>query len=384
MPIICDGCGQRVPIPPGYRRNKIQCGCGVICPVPESERLKEDEPTPKRQRAANKAPPAVEEQAERWLLDDEPSSSPAASEPPTFRAPDPVEETSPAREATVAELRFPCRRCGQLVRRQRECPHCDPETVANATGAEPVWCPSVDEPDDKKKDEEDASPYGVEGEDDVQCPKCCFMLPPASVLCVRCGFHLKKRKKIVKTYQPIERVWETNAGYSRRLSIFWICTGALLVVGLIGVFQGEVPLAVFLLCFAIVTAMLAFLLGTFDRIHLTRDGRGRVQVTKTWRAAFFARQPQTIDVRGYEGILSGRHREIGSWEYLMCFVLLGFGIIPGIVWWYFVIHKITFHVSLSRDHGFPAYLVYSGWQEMQMKEIAYALREASGLRYDEG
>lgn len=384
MPLICDGCGQRVPIPSGYRRNKIQCGCGVICSVPESERTQEAEPTPQKQRAAASAPPVVEEQAERWLLDDEPATSQAAEAPPTFRVPDPIEETSPKHEPTVAERRFPCRHCGRLIRRQRECPDCHPEAVAHAVGEEPVWWPSVDEPDKKQEEDEEASPYGVVGADEVPCPKCSLRLPPGSVLCVRCGFHLKRRKKIAKSYQPIERVWETNASYAKRLSIFVVCIGALFVVGLIGVSQGEAPLSVFLFGFGIVAAMLAFLLGTFDSIHLTRDARGKVQLTKTWRAAFYARQPQTIDVRGYEGIVSGRHREIGAWEYLICFMLLGFGIIPGIVWWYFIIHKVTFHVSLSRDHGFPAYLVYSGWQEIQMKEIAYTLRDATGLHYNEG
>ncbi len=66
------------------------------------------------------------------------------------------------------------------------------------------------------------------------------------------------------------------------------------------------------------------------------------------------------------------------------FFLIVSGLIPGLIWFYLAIYKVTFHVSLSRDHGFPAYIVYSGWDEMQMKEIAFALREATGLRYDAG
>lgn len=338
MPIICEGCGQRVSIPEGYRRNKIQCACGIICAVPETERQITDAPTPKKTAATAKKKPAVEQQAERRLLDEDEPTREKPSQP--------------------------------------------------SSKQEPVWWPSVDEPDGKEEneteDEDDSSPYGVEGADEVRCPKCSFMLPPASVLCIRCGFHLKKRKKIVKIYQPIDRAWETNAGYQTRLLIFWSCIAAFLGVGLAGVIQGEAPLGVFLFTFVFVTAILAFLFGSFARIQLTRNPRGRVQLTKTWRMAFFARPPQTLDVRGYEGIVGGRHREIGSWENMICFLLLGLGVIPGILWWYFVIHKVTFHVSLSQDHGFPAYLVYSGWSEMQMKEIAYTLRDATGLRYDEG
>jgi hypothetical protein len=387
MPLICEGCGQRVPIPAGHRRNKIQCACGVICTVPESERPKEDEATPKKKPvAAAKRAVAVEEKAERWLLDDEPSPAASVSEAPIFRDADPIEETTPASKPAASELRFACRRCGRPVRRQRECPECNPETrTAEATGEEPVWCPSVDVPDDKsEEDEDDASPYTVEGEDDVKCPKCGFILPPGSVLCVRCGFHLKRRKKIAKTYQPIERVWETNGSYSKRLLIFWTCLLAFLGVGIAGVVQDEVPLHVFLAFSVVIAAMLAFLLGTFDRIHLLRDARGRVQLTKMWRAAFFARRPQTINVHQYEGVVSGRHRDISPWDISMLLFLFCFGVIPGIIWWYFAFYKITYHVSLSRDHGFPAYIVYSGWSDLQMKEIALTLRDASGLPYDEG
>ncbi len=72
------------------------------------------------------------------------------------------------------------------------------------------------------------------------------------------------------------------------------------------------------------------------------------------------------------------------WEYLVFFFLLFFALVPGIIWWYLAIYKVTFHVSLSREHDFPEYILFSGWSQEQMKEIAYALRDASGLRYDEG
>jgi hypothetical protein len=380
MPVICEGCGQRVPIPEGYRRNKIQCACGVISPVPESARQETEAPAPKR--AAAKSSSAVEEEAERWLLDDAPSSPPPRR-PPNAHDAEPIAERKPAEKPAVFERRFPCRRCGRMVRRQGECPECDGAAPPAAADEELVCWPSVDKP--KKIDEEDeSSPYAVEGADDVKCPNCCFMLPTGSVLCVRCGFDLKKRKKVARTYQPMERVWETTASYSARLTSFCICAAVALVLGLTGVFWAGADLGVFVGAFLLLAAMLAFLLGTFDRIHLTRDMRGRVQLTKTWRVAFFALQPQSIDVRSYEGIMTGKHREISAWEYGIFFLLLFCALVPGIIWWYLAIYKVTFHVSLSRDHGFPSYILFSGWSEQQMKEIAYALRDASGLHYDEG
>lgn len=381
MPIICEGCGQRVPIPEGYRRNKIQCACGVICSVPEAARQEAGAAAPQR--------PSVEDEAERWLRDDPPTTS-SPSEPPIFREPEPsppppiLKEETPAPKPAVFERRFPCRRCRRMIRRRGECPDCDGAPQKTTESGEPVWCPSVDEFKVKEEEEEDSSPYTVEGADDVKCPQCCFMLPPGSVLCVRCGFHLKKRKKVSKTYQPMERVWETNAPFKSRLSLFIICSAAFFVSGLIGVLNGGVEAGVFVFFYLLVTTMAAFLLGTFDRIHLIRDARGRVELTKTWRVCFIPRPPQRVSVRSYEGIVSGKHRDVGFWDYLIFFLLFITGIVPGLIWWYLAIYKVSFHVSLSRDHGFPSYILYSGLSETQMREIAYAVRDAAGLPYDAG
>ena len=380
MPVICEGCGRPVSIPEGYRRNKIQCPCGVICAVPESARQEMATPAPARAAPRTEAKPAAEEEAERWLLDDPPPPA-QPKKPPASRAPRKVEEPVAAKKP--AEMRFKCRRCGRLVRRQGECPSCDADTIA-AAAPEPVWWPSVDTPDDEDEDEEDSSPYAVEGTDDVKCPECSMMLPPGSVLCVRCGFHLTRRKKVAKTYQPIDRMWDTNGSRQGRLTLFWCIEIVALALGLTGVFWAGADLGVFIGSFLGLSIMLGFVLGTFDRIHLTRDTRGRVRLTKTWHVCFFARPPQTTVAIGYEGLASGRHRDLGQWDWLIFFLLFLSGVIPGLIWWFFAIHKVNFHASLTRDHGYPAYVVYSGWDETQMREIAYTLRDATGLRYEEG
>jgi hypothetical protein len=379
MPVICEGCGRPVPIPEGYHRNKIQCSCGVICSVPEAERQEAATPAPARATPRAEIKPAAKDETERWLLDDDPPSpAPAQPTPPRARrAPKQVEQ--PTETKRRAEMRFKCRRCGRLVRRQGECPSCDADTT---TAPEPVWWPSVDAPADEG--EEDSSPYAVEGADDVVCPECSMRLPPGSVLCVRCGYHLTKRKKVAKTYQPIDRQWDTNGSRQGRMTFYLCIVIFSLIMGLIGVFVAGADLGIFIGSFLGLMIMLGFVLGTFDRTQLTRDSRGRVQLTKTWHVCFIARPPQMITVVGYESIASGRHRDIEQWDWLIFFFLFASGVIPGLIWWYFAIHKVNFHASLTRDHGYPAYVVYSGWDEMQMKEIAYTLRDATGLRYEEG
>lgn len=360
MPIICEGCGQVVPIPSGYHRNKIQCACGIICPVPESAR---QEAEAVRAPTAT-APPALSEETERWQLVED---VPAPVAPPKA-------ETSQAEE-----LVFNCRRCGRRVRRQGECPSCDADSIP-AERSEPVW-PSVDDPDD-----EDAGPpqYAVEGAEEIQCPKCSKGLPPDAVLCIGCGFHLKKRKKIVKTFEPVDRQWETNAPLRTRLTAYLLAEVLVLIQGVAIVSWAEAKWGGFMAYFVVFSAMMSFLLGTFDRIHLTRDARGRTRLTKTWRICFVPRPADTTDVRGYEGIVSSLHQDIGFWDYFVLVVLLVSGVIPGIIWWYFVMYKPSLHLSLTRDHGHPVYLVYAGSNEKQMKEIAFALREASGLPCEVG
>ena len=108
MPVICEGCGQRVPIPDGYRRNKIQCACGVICPVPESARQEAG-------AQAAKSQPAAEDEAERWLLEDAPSSPPPSVDAPSPapRIAPPVPADSGKRKADRASR--PWSGCGSLA-----------------------------------------------------------------------------------------------------------------------------------------------------------------------------------------------------------------------------------------------------------------------------
>ena len=381
MRIICEGCGQPVPIPDGYRRNKIQCpSCGVIVPIPEAVRREASTAEPSRPAPAPPPPPADQEpEAIEWSPDEEKPRRPPRRTPriePVDDAPD--DGRPPPRKAPVVEMRFPCRRCGTLVRRQGECPSCHPEKFP--APAFPINL-SLDEPDEE---EEDGSPYEVEGADEVKCPKCTKMLPPGSVLCVRCGFHLKKRKKVLKTYQPMDRVWETNYSLPTRIVLFVVSQVLSGALGLTGVLVADADPWVFACSSLLFAVMMAFLLGTFDRIRLTRDTRGRAELIKTWRIAFFALQPQRTVVRGFEGILSGRNQDSSFWEWLIFLFLFISGIVPALLWWYYVIHKDRFHVALARDHGYPEVLVYKGWSEMQMKEIAFTLRDASGLRFETG
>jgi hypothetical protein len=239
---------------------------------------------------------------------------------------------------------------------------------------------SLDDPADDVLDD-DGQPYVLDGGNDVSCPKCTKQLPPGSVFCTRCGYDFHRRRKVAKTYQPLARAWETNFSLERRLSIYLLVQVLGIALGVaFTVFSPYGDWLGFIFSTLLFAVMTSFLLGTFDRIELRRDEKGRVVVTKQRRYCFFLAPPRRIEIRGFEGVLTGRVSEVSGWEWIVFGILLLSGIIPGLVWWYFVIHKITFQVALAQDHGQVAEIVYRGWSEEQMHEIQRVLCDASGLR----
>jgi hypothetical protein len=127
------------------------------------------------------------------------------------------------------------------------------------------------------------------------------------------------------------------------------------------------------------TAMLCFVLGTYDRITLTRNRKGRTKVVKQWRAFFVPLAPVTTDVHGFEGVTTGQWHDAGIMEWMVCINLLPLGIIPAIIYWYNAIYKPHFHVALALNHGHSEVYVYRGRSDEQMNDIADALASASGL-----
>jgi hypothetical protein len=391
--VICHGCGQVVPLPPGYQRNKIQCSCGVICEVSEAARAAAAAPAPKARRP-QEAPPPNRADEEAWaadLLADAPRHAPAEpeeddeplllqpieDEPPARRREeedvrDPGDGRPPPRRVRQEVMKFPCRRCRRLIERQGECPYCAADDAPPSTPRLSL--------DDDEDDEDDGKPYTLDGGNDVSCPKCTNQLPPDSVFCTRCGYDFRRRKKVVKTFQPMSRSWETNYPLERRMSIFLLLQVVGFALGLTyNLLRGGDDWFGFVgstLLFALLTA---FLIGTFDKLELRRDEKGRVTLTKLRRYCFWLSPPRRIEVRGYEGVLTGRSSETSPWEWMIFFILL-VGIIPALIWWYYAIHKLTFHVALARDHGHIEEYVYKGNREDQMQEISRTLCDASGLR----
>src|SRR5262249_38354673 len=146
-------------------------------------------------------------------------------------------------------------------------------------------------------------------------------------------------------------------------------------------FAGADPCTVFVV-FLMGTFMLAFLLGTWDTLDLERTRKGRVRLTKTFRLFFYTANVTDIDVGEYEGVACGATRDLYALDWIMFFILFGFGIIPGIIFFYFAFFKDAYYVSLLRDHGALAMMLYRGGNQAQAQEIESVVRDCGRWKVD--
>lgn len=376
--VLCSSCGNPLKIPREYKRRKLQCAaCGVMCELPPPGSLEdpaESFPEP---------PPATP-----LVLED----LPVATElPPKPAAPAKLRPGKKGRRLIVT-----CRFCGEQVRiavgsngEPGPCPNCGsavrlPPPVPKAAPPRPVQPPVVRETDADVvfTPADDGNPYPLIGGRDVVCPQCRRRLPAETVVCTLCGLNLRTGETPPpKTYEPVDMTWEVGMPLPKRRLIFLLAQAAVVPFAVLGLFLHGSWFVVFF-PWILFLGLTAFLLGTYDRIELTRNTRGQCKLIKVWRVCFFERPPVNLRVTEYEGIATGVDSESGCWEWFIFFTLLGFAVVPAVIWFYMSIHRDTFFVALARDHGFPELMVYRGGSEEQMREIASTLHEVTGLPTD--
>jgi hypothetical protein len=128
--------------------------------------------------------------------------------------------------------------------------------------------------------------------------------------------------------------------------------------------------------------MFAFLFGTFYRLDLERDRRGRASLTRTWYVFFYETKPRDIDLGAYDALVSGRSTDSGFFEWWLFVTLFLYGVVPGVLWYIYVIRPVKFHLALARDHGYPELILYRGANQEYLEELAATLRDAARLPYE--
>jgi hypothetical protein len=389
--IVCQGCGQRIGVPEGYRRNKIQCPeCGVITPVDLDARKpipsgagKRGDDTPFDTKGG---PSQGNLLAPRPAPAPEPDIASIPDAPPRRKRPEP--EPEPAEpESTV----WTCPHCGEWQPRRPRgkkpaCPVCKTALPAPAKPPRPGAIPpevlknrgprQVVKQTDWSENPDDSKPYKVDAKEPPPCPGCGKPMEAEAILCLNCGLDLREGVKTKTVYDPIVRRWDAGLARSYRWTVFavWQCFA---VPGmLIGAsFEGHAFYAV--TCWLWLSVMCAFLTGTYVRIDLQRNSRGKVKLVKTWYFCFFRREPETVDLVQYEGITTGQLRDLDLMDYLMLVVWLFPFVVPGIIWYFAVMNRDTWYVALTKDHGHPETWIYRGWSETRAKEISSTLRTAA-------
>lgn len=338
--VICHGCGQRFDVPDDFTRARARCPeCGVMSPVPQTDR-------PRPTAPARPRPPVASPSAAKH--DDQ--------EDEAFRA-----LTESAR---------------------KEAPAASPTKPAPVSKPAPAPFPNLTIDDDlDASDEDDGKPYRLTGLAERPCPHCHRALPKEAVLCTACGTDLRSGQKMVKTYEPVEYSWESGPPFRKRLMLFLAGQSMGALSGALAVYFSGDPW-VFLAPHLTFTVLLAFILGTYDRTDVKRNERGRVQLSKTWRICFIPRLAEPVRLSEYEGVTTGRVANVGWLDFLITFALLGFGLLPGVLWWYFAIHKDSYFVALTQDHGYPALNVLRTWDDSQVRVIARTLADVTGLHYE--
>ncbi len=225
--------------------------------------------------------------------------------------------------------------------------------------------------------EDDTSdPYGMAYTGEQPCPSCTRPIPVEAVLCPGCGFDLQTRAYKRKTYEPVHRVWETGWSLGRRIVLFLIGQAVAIPLDVLAartLDDGNFLIGPWL----VFSGITSFLLGTYARTELARSESGRVRISQTWRICFIPRPTRAIRRSKYEGVVSGKARAPDFWDWLVLVILLVSGLVPGILWWYFVIRPDSYFVALARDHGFPDQTLYWGWDQQQAGDMAKVLREVA-------
>jgi hypothetical protein len=382
LSILCQGCGKRFDLPDDFKRRKKQCPfCGVMCDVAGATAgAPAAPPPPPAAPPAVRTPPPVQEAVSERVLAPErrPSDAPIplVEEAPVLPADPTAPTTTIACPQCRSPVEIPVGRHGQI-----RCPRCAMLVAEPSFGGQEAARPARSGKRVILDEGDDGNPYAVVDTGERPCPECGGMMARGAVVCVDCGFNRQTGQKPPRrTYEKVERSWEAGYPFQKRLLIFIALQGSFVFFGVIMVaLKGN--FGVFLGTWVAFTLMLSFVTGTYDRLDLSRNKRGAVRLSKTWRFCFFPFRTDAIDWREYQGVVVGLGYTTGFLDWLVMVNLLVLGIVPGIIW-FTLMNRDSYFASLTREHGFPALTLYQGWSQAHAEDIARTLHEVVGYPYE--
>jgi hypothetical protein len=226
---------------------------------------------------------------------------------------------------------------------------------------------------------DDGKPYTVIGGRPIpRCPECDARLPADDApICEKCGWNRSAGRKLPKTYAPIRRSWEAGWPLQWRLTAFAACLVLnFATAALIYAVDGRAVTSTG--GFLVMVICQAFVLGTFDRLDLSRTSKGKVTLVQQWRIAFYPLESKSLHWRECEEIRV-LYAETGCLEWVMFFGLLSSTVVGGLLWYWYVIRPGNVKTALCQTLGDPVMPLYLGTSTERAEEIAREVSEATGL-----
>jgi hypothetical protein len=229
-------------------------------------------------------------------------------------------------------------------------------------------------------DDDDGTPYEIpkEAVKHRPCESCTQRIDIDAVICVHCGYDHRSKGKNKRTFKPIDQEYTWGWNLQKRLIAIGVCQG-LNVASAILLYEigGSFGTSLFGTAFSIF--LQAFVIGTFATYRIRRNKKGQCEMSLTWRVAFLPQQTKRIEWTENEGVAYGVYNGTDMTEWIVCIVLLIYGIIPGLLWLYFAILKPRHFVALTRNNDYPEKYIYRGLNELLAKEIAQVTTDATAL-----
>jgi hypothetical protein len=285
----------------------------------------------------------------------------------------------------AGEITCPC--CRRLLRARPEdegaemrCPVCDavvtvpgrPEPLealaASPSSQQGVRVAPADQP---RSEAIGTDPTAV-------CPFCRRPLATEAVLCLECGFDRRTGRRRRPGRVPLRYSWAPG-GTQRLHNLLALFLLILILAWIDSTPSYDLKWKVA----ALVTAALAvIILGSGNRLRLERDADGEVWLTN-WRCfAFVPIYRWRIDVLEYDVVVFGyQHGQRAAPLFLLLGFLL-FCVSPASVILMFRggdVHTLALRAERVDD---PAVVVYQEVDEWAMRELAEALKDAAGLRFE--
>ena len=176
---------------------------------------------------------------------------------------------------------------------------------------------------------------------------------------------------------PLARTWDTFWPLNRRVTVFavMLALNVVLLPFSALIVESIITIAVTLIVNSLIQA---FVLGTFERVEIKRSPVGKIVLMRTWRIAFYPLAARRVRWREFESVSCRMSHESHFEDWIVAVILFPYGLIPAVLWYWFVIRPDRMLVSLCKDHDFPDTVLFRSWNQAQAEDVAKTVANVTG------